>query len=75
MCSTSLTADLNLVWNYSTNPRHIIKWNFADPSWHCTSAENDLRKGGKYRARMEAEDESFGFDFEARYDNVLEKKS
>ena len=48
-------------------PEHITKWNFADPSWHCPSASNDLRKGGKYFARMEAKDVSFGFDFEAIY--------
>ena len=30
-------------------------------------AENDLQVGGKYNARMEAKDGSFGFDFEGVY--------
>lgn len=58
------------VWDYYTNPEHITKWNFADPSWHCPAASNDMRVGGKYSARMEAKDGSFGFDFEAIYDEV-----
>ncbi|MGQ0827743.1 MAG: SRPBCC family protein [Bacteroidota bacterium] len=66
-----INADRKKVWDYYTNPKHITKWNFADPSWHCPNAENDLRVGGKYRARMEAKDGSFGFDFEAIYSKVV----
>ena len=33
---------------------------------------NDMRTGGKYSARMEAKDGSFGFDFEAIYDDIIE---
>ncbi|ADQ18907.1 SRPBCC family protein [Leadbetterella byssophila] len=58
------------VWEFYTNPEHIVNWNFASPNWHCPSAQNDLRPGGKYSARMEAKDGSFGFDFEAVYDTV-----
>jgi uncharacterized protein YndB with AHSA1/START domain len=65
-----ILADKQKVWNYYTQPEHITKWNFADPSWHCPEAENDLRVGGKYRARMEAKDGSFGFDFEAVYSEI-----
>jgi uncharacterized protein YndB with AHSA1/START domain len=63
----SINADLQKVWDYYTLPQHITQWNFADPSWHCPSASNDLQLGGKYSARMEARDGSFGFDFEATY--------
>ncbi len=62
------------VWNYYTQPEHIMKWNFADSSWHCPKALNDLRVGGRYFARMEAKDGSFGFDFVAIYTEVLERK-
>jgi uncharacterized protein YndB with AHSA1/START domain len=58
------------VWDYYTLPEHITKWNFADPSWHCPSATNDMKIGGKYLARMEAKDGSFGFDFEAYYTSI-----
>ena len=60
-------ADKQKVWDYYTQPEHITQWNFADPSWHCPAATNDLNIGGKYVARMEAKDGSFGFDFEAVY--------
>ncbi len=68
--SATVKASLQNVWECWTNPIHITKWNFADPSWQCPKAENDLRIGGKYFARMEAKDGSFGFDFEAIYDVV-----
>ncbi|WP_288445661.1 SRPBCC family protein [uncultured Chryseobacterium sp.] len=68
--SAAINADAKKVWNYYTSPEHITQWNFADPSWQCTSASNDMRVGGKYAARMEAKDGSFGFDFEAVYDEI-----
>lgn len=58
------------VWTYWTEPNHITKWNFAIPEWHCPSATNDLKVGGRYVARMEAKDGSFGFDFEGVYDEI-----
>jgi uncharacterized protein YndB with AHSA1/START domain len=70
----TVLADLRKVWEYYTLPEHLTKWNFADDSWHCPAASNDLRKGGKYVARMEAKDGSFGFDFEAVYHEIIEKK-
>jgi uncharacterized protein YndB with AHSA1/START domain len=68
---TTVNADVKKAWDYYTNPEHITKWNFADPSWCCPSASNDMRAGGKYSARMEAKDGSFGFEFEATYDEVV----
>lgn len=70
----TINADTKKVWDYYTNPKHIIHWNFADPSWHCPSAENDMRVGGTYKARMEAKDGSFGFDFEVVYTDISEGK-
>jgi uncharacterized protein YndB with AHSA1/START domain len=60
------------VWEYYTNPEHIMKWNFADPSWHCPAATNNMKIGGKYFARMEAKDGSYGFDYEAIYTELNE---
>ena len=65
-----ISADKQKVWDYYTQPEHITKWNFADTSWHCPSASNDLKIGGRYFARMEARDGSFGFDFEAVYSEI-----
>ena len=58
----TVNADSKKVWDCYTNPKHIVNWNFADPSWHCPAAENDMKIGGTYKARMEARDGSFGFD-------------
>lgn len=68
----SVSADVNKVWEYWIKPEHIVKWNFASNDWHCPSAENDLKIGGKFNSRMEAKDGSFGFDFEGTYDEVIE---
>lgn len=69
-----INAKKKKVWDYYTLPVHIVNWNFADPSWHCPHAENDLRIGGRYSARMEAKDGSFGFDFEAIYKEIIDEK-
>ena len=71
----TINANQQKVWDYYTRPEHITKWNFADPSWHCPKAENDMKVGGKYSARMEARDGSFGFDFEATYNDIAPGKS
>ncbi len=68
---TTISADKKKVWDYYTDPKHIVNWNFASDDWCCPSAENDLRVGGKYKARMEAKDKSVGFDFEATYDEIV----
>lgn len=70
----TIKADRQKVWDFWTNPEHITKWNFASDDWHCPKAENELKAGGKYYTRMEAKDGSFGFDFEAIYDEVLDKQ-
>lgn len=69
--SATVKTDAKKAWDAYTLPQHITKWNFASDDWQCPSAENDLRIGGKYKARMEAKDGSFGFDFEAVYDEVI----
>ena len=69
---TLVDADIRKAWDYYTKPEHIVNWNFASDDWCCPSAENDLRPGGKYTARMEAKDGSFGFDFAGIYKEVKE---
>ena len=69
--AASIKADIKKVWDCYTNPLHIVKWNFADPSWHCPSASNDMKVGGTYKARMEAKDGSFGFDFAGIYTKLI----
>lgn len=68
--SAIINADKKKVWSFYTEPKHIINWNFAAPTWHCPKAKNNLTIGGTYLARMEAKDGSFGFDFEAIYTEI-----
>lgn len=68
---TTIQAPVAQVWECYTTPEHIIRWNAASDDWHTSSAENDLREGGKFSYRMEAKDGSMGFDFWGIYDRVL----
>ncbi len=68
--SALVMAPPDRVWRGWTEPAEITQWNFASDDWYCPSAEADLRVGGTYKARMEAKDGSFGFDFEAVYEAV-----
>ena len=66
----TVNAPVEKVWEYWTKPEHITNWNAASDDWHSPWAQNDLRVGGKFAARMEAKDGSFGFDFGGVYDEV-----
>lgn len=68
--STTIAAPIDKVWRAYTTPEDITGWNFASDDWCCPSAEVDLRVGGRHKARMEARDGSFGFDFDAVYEEV-----
>lgn len=67
----TVEANIDKVWEFWTNPTHIIKWNNASDDWHTPKAENDLRIGGRFVSRMEAKDGSFGFDFWGVYDDII----
>lgn len=71
---STIQTNSKKVWDDYTKPEHIIHWNFASDDWQCPWVKNDLRVGGKYSARMEAKDGSFGFEFEATYDKVIDQK-
>jgi len=66
----TVNAPVAKVWEYWTKPAHITKWNNASDDWHTPSAQNDVRVGGSFLARMEAKDGSMGFDFAGVYDDV-----
>lgn len=66
----TIDAPVERVWKAYSTPADITQWNFASDDWCCPSAEADLKVGGAYKARMEAKDGSFGFDFEAVYEEV-----
>ena len=65
-----INAPISKVWEYWTEPTHITNWYFGSDEWHCPHAENDLKAGGTFTTRMEAKDDSFGFDFSGTYTDV-----
>lgn len=71
---STVNAPVEKVWEFWTKPEHITKWNNASDDWHTPHAENDLRAGGSFSARMEAKDGSFGFDFGGIYDVVTKNE-
>jgi len=71
----TVNAPVEKVWEFWTKPEHITQWNNASDDWHTPRAENDLRTGGSFSARMEARDGSFGFDFGGIYDDVKKNES
>jgi uncharacterized protein YndB with AHSA1/START domain len=68
--SAIVHASKEKVWDYWTQPKHIVHWNFASDDWESPTATNDLRIGGTFTARMQAKDGSMGFDFGGTYTNV-----
>lgn len=68
--AATVNAPVEKVWEFWSKPEHITKWNSPSDDWHTPHAENDLRVGGRFSSRMEAKDESFGFDFGGVYDEV-----
>jgi uncharacterized protein YndB with AHSA1/START domain len=69
--TATVNAPIEKVWEYFTEPRHIIRWNNASDDWCTLKATNDARTGGKFSSTMAAKDGSFSFDFEGVYDNVV----
>lgn len=67
---TPVHAPIEKVWEYYTNPEHIVHWSFASDDWESPHATNDVRKGGKFVTTMRAKDGSAEFDFAGKYTDV-----
>ncbi|MCA9497288.1 MAG: SRPBCC domain-containing protein [Nanoarchaeota archaeon] len=65
-----VNSSIEEVWEFWTNPQHIVNWNFASDDWECPKAINDLRVEGKFSYTMAAKDGSMKFDFEGIYTKV-----
>lgn len=68
--TAKVNAPVEKVWQYWTEPSHIVQWNNASSDWHSPWSKNDLRTGGEFLTRMEARDGSSGFDFGGVYNVV-----
>lgn len=58
------------VWDYFTNPKHVINWNFASDDWHCPKAVNNLEVGKSFTYTMAAKNGEMSFDFTGIYTEI-----
>lgn len=68
---TKIHAPIEKVWEFYTESKHIIEWNFATDEWCCPNAKNDLQKDGEFDLRMETKNGSMGFNFTGKYEKVI----
>jgi len=73
--SVKIEAPMEKVWNYFTQPAHIVNWNFASDDWHTPYAENDLTVNGLFKYTMAAKDGSFSFYFWGNYTQIETHKT
>lgn len=71
---TLVHAPLDYVWETWNTPSHIIHWNHASDDWHSPKADSNFVEGGRFVYRMEAKDNSFGFDFSGTFVEIVDKK-
>jgi uncharacterized protein YndB with AHSA1/START domain len=58
------------VWEYFTNPKHVMNWNYAGDDWHCPKAENNLEVGKSFTYTMAAKNGEMSFDFTGIYTEI-----
>jgi uncharacterized protein YndB with AHSA1/START domain len=69
-----VNAAANKAWNVWTNTEDIVKWSTPSPEWGTKKASHELKDGGSFNYRMEANDGSMGFDFGGTFDRVVPGK-
>lgn len=60
------------VWDFFTNPKHVMNWNYAGDDWHCPKAENNLEVGKSFTYTMAAKNGEMSFDFSGIYTEIEE---
>jgi uncharacterized protein YndB with AHSA1/START domain len=69
--STIVNAPLARVWSAYTTADDIERWSAAPGDLHTLKAAVDLRVGGVFSARLEANDGSEVFDFAGTYIRIV----
>lgn len=69
----TIEAPIELVWNYWTQPEHVMQWNYASKDWHCPKASSEFTIGGEFHYIMAAKDGSVEFDFCGTFTKIIDK--
>lgn len=59
-------------WEFWTDPKHVIHWNFASDDWECPNAESNFIVGGEFHYLMKAKNEPMQFDFWGTFTEIQE---
>ena len=71
---TTVDVPKSKTWTYYTEAEHVINWNFVSEEWHCPSATNDLRVGGKFEIVMAEKEGNMEVELEGTYQEVEPEK-
>lgn len=71
---TIVNAPIEKIWDYWTNPKHIVNWNHASEDWCTTKAENNLSIGGSFVYTMASKDGNVSFDFLGTYNDIIQNE-
>jgi len=67
--------NIDVIWETYTDAKHVTQWSFASDDWHVTEGHAKFVEGGAFNYRMEAKDESFGFNFMGTYDEIVKHQT
>ncbi len=70
---TIVKKDIDVVWEFWNEPKHIENWMYASSDWECPKAVNDVRVGGRFSFTLASKDKTSSFDFSGIYTAVEEK--
>ena len=72
--STIINAPIGKVWEKWIGVEDVEHWAFASDDWASKGIENDVKVGGKFKARHFAKDGSAEFELGWTYDKVEPQK-
>lgn len=68
--SLFIKSDIQHVWEYFTEAKHVVNWNFANADWHCPKAEGILGVGKIFTYTMSSMDGAMSFDYSGTYVHI-----
>ena len=69
----TINSPVKTVWEYWTNPEHVMQWNHASKDWHCPRATIDFVIGGEFHYIMAAKDGTVDFDFWGTFTKIIDQ--